>query len=47
MDRDADAACEVGLMTRILLFIFGVMVYLAVVLFMARVIQYLVEKFDI
>lgn len=34
-------------MTSILLFIFSVMVYLAVVLFMARVIQYLVEKFDI
>lgn len=34
-------------MTGILLFIFGVMVYLAMVLFMARVIQYLVEKFDI
>lgn len=34
-------------MTNILLFIFSVMVYLAVVLFMARVIQYLVEKFDI
>jgi hypothetical protein len=34
-------------MTSILLFIFSVMVYLAVVMFMARVIQYLVEKFDI
>lgn len=34
-------------MTSILLFIFSVIVYLAVVLFMARVIQYLVEKFDI
>ena len=34
-------------MTSILLFIFSVMVYLAVVLSMAMVIQYLVEKFDI